>query len=150
MESRQRETNEGPASGRSSGGFSGFERILRTLVPSVGPAKAAALSSLAIGIAAGGLTFALEFGHETNLRLAVLAAGVIVTVFAAAYMLTYPAAKTIRELLRQEDELAGSLAELSRTRTQLEISEKRFRHIAESASDWFWEMGPDLRFSYFS
>jgi len=29
-------------------------------------------------------------------------------------------------------------------------SEKRFRDIAETASDWFWEMGPDLRFSYIS
>ncbi len=26
-------------------------------------------------------------------------------------------------------------------------SEQRYRHFAESASDWFWEMGPDLRFS---
>ncbi|MCH8237265.1 MAG: PAS domain S-box protein, partial [Proteobacteria bacterium] len=29
-------------------------------------------------------------------------------------------------------------------------SEQRFRDLAEAASDWFWEMGPDLRFTYFS
>ena len=29
-------------------------------------------------------------------------------------------------------------------------SEKRFRDIVEVASDWFWEMGPDLRFTYLS
>lgn len=29
-------------------------------------------------------------------------------------------------------------------------SEKRFEDFANSASDWFWEMGPDLRFTYFS
>jgi len=33
---------------------------------------------------------------------------------------------------------------------RLGISEQRFRDIAESASDWFWEMGPDLRFTYHS
>ena len=32
----------------------------------------------------------------------------------------------------------------------LRESEERFRDFAESAADWFWEMGPDLRFSYFS
>ena len=32
----------------------------------------------------------------------------------------------------------------------LRDSEQRFRDIAEVASDWFWEMGPDLRFTYFS
>ena len=29
-------------------------------------------------------------------------------------------------------------------------SEERFRDFAAAASDWFWEMGPDLRFTYFS
>lgn len=33
---------------------------------------------------------------------------------------------------------------------QLRASEERFRDIAESSSDWFWEMGPDLRFTYFT
>ncbi|MEQ8228280.1 MAG: PAS-domain containing protein [Rhodospirillales bacterium] len=32
----------------------------------------------------------------------------------------------------------------------LRTSEQRFRDIAEIASDWFWEMDADLRFSYFS
>lgn len=34
--------------------------------------------------------------------------------------------------------------------TALQESQKRFRDIAEIASDWFWEMGPDLRFTYVS
>lgn len=29
----------------------------------------------------------------------------------------------------------------------LELSEARFRDFADSAADWFWEMGPDLRFT---
>ncbi|MEQ9172873.1 MAG: PAS-domain containing protein [Rhodospirillales bacterium] len=32
----------------------------------------------------------------------------------------------------------------------LRQSEQRFRDIAEIASDWFWEMDADLKFSYFS
>lgn len=31
-----------------------------------------------------------------------------------------------------------------------ETDRQRFSDFAESASDWFWEMGPDLRFTYFS
>lgn len=31
-----------------------------------------------------------------------------------------------------------------------ETSERRFRGFAETASDWFWEMDENLRFSYFS
>lgn len=32
----------------------------------------------------------------------------------------------------------------------LQASERRFYDFADAASDWFWEMGPDLRFTYFS
>jgi diguanylate cyclase (GGDEF)-like protein/PAS domain S-box-containing protein len=32
----------------------------------------------------------------------------------------------------------------------LQISEQRFHDFASSISDWFWEMGPDLRFHYLS
>jgi len=38
---------------------------------------------------------------------------------------------------------------IERTRA-LQESEERFRDFAESASDWIWETGPDLRFTYFS
>ena len=30
------------------------------------------------------------------------------------------------------------------------ISQERFLGFASAASDWMWEMGPDLKFSYFS
>ncbi|MBI3711286.1 MAG: PAS domain S-box protein [Proteobacteria bacterium] len=33
---------------------------------------------------------------------------------------------------------------------QLELSERRFRDFAGAASDWLWEMGPDLRFTFIS
>jgi len=36
------------------------------------------------------------------------------------------------------------------TEAALKDSEKRFRDIAGSSSDWFWETGADMRFSYIS
>ena len=32
----------------------------------------------------------------------------------------------------------------------LRQSEQRFKNFASASSDWFWEMGPDLRFTWFS
>ena len=49
------------------------------------------------------------------------------------------------ELRRAHDELEARV--LERTQ-QLRASEERFRDIAESSSDWFWEMDEDLKFSY--
>jgi PAS domain S-box-containing protein len=42
------------------------------------------------------------------------------------------------------------ITELKRVETALRESEERFRDVAESAGDWFWEMGPDLRFTFLS
>jgi diguanylate cyclase (GGDEF)-like protein/PAS domain S-box-containing protein len=42
------------------------------------------------------------------------------------------------------------LTEVKRTQDALQASESRFRDYASATSDWFWEMGPDLRFSGFS
>jgi PAS domain S-box-containing protein len=39
---------------------------------------------------------------------------------------------------------------LKRTERALRESEQRFRDFASSSSDWFYEMGPDLRFAYLS
>jgi PAS domain S-box-containing protein len=46
--------------------------------------------------------------------------------------------------------LAARFAHEERLTAALRTSEQRFRDIAESSSDWIWEMGADLRFSYFS
>jgi len=40
------------------------------------------------------------------------------------------------------------ILERSRIAEALRESEDRFRDFAESASDWLWEMGPDLAFTY--
>ncbi len=48
---------------------------------------------------------------------------------------------------RSNEDLATQIH--ARTR-ELQRSEERFRNFSEVASDWFWETGPDLRFTYFS
>ncbi len=47
-------------------------------------------------------------------------------------------------------ELRHEIQERKQMEAALRESEWRFRDVAESASDWFWEMGPDLRFTYVS
>ena len=46
--------------------------------------------------------------------------------------------------------LTSDITEAKKAEKAVKDSETRFRDFAEVASDWFWEMGPDLRFSYFS
>jgi PAS domain S-box-containing protein len=55
-------------------------------------------------------------------------------------------------LLQANPILTSGLDQFSGGRPRGEIalreSEERFRDFAESASDWFWEMGPDLAFTF--
>jgi diguanylate cyclase (GGDEF)-like protein/PAS domain S-box-containing protein len=46
--------------------------------------------------------------------------------------------------------LARMTRERERGQQALEESEQRFRDFAGIAADWFWEMGPDLRFTFIS
>lgn len=46
--------------------------------------------------------------------------------------------------------IVTDVTEQKRAEAALRDSEQRFRDVAEAASDWFWEMGPDLRFTYHS
>jgi diguanylate cyclase (GGDEF)-like protein/PAS domain S-box-containing protein len=42
------------------------------------------------------------------------------------------------------------ITERERIEGALRESKERFRDVADAASDWIWEMGPDLRFTYVS
>lgn len=46
--------------------------------------------------------------------------------------------------------LQQEIVEREYVQDSLKYSEQRLRDIAESASDWFWEMGPDFKFTYVS
>ena len=47
-------------------------------------------------------------------------------------------------------DLKREILERQAAESLLRASEQRFRDVAESASDWIWEMDENLRFSYFS
>jgi diguanylate cyclase (GGDEF)-like protein/PAS domain S-box-containing protein len=40
--------------------------------------------------------------------------------------------------------------QMAQAHQALQANERRFKDFAETAADWFWEMGPDLRFTYLS
>ena len=46
--------------------------------------------------------------------------------------------------------LSIEITEQKRIEAVLLDSEQRFKDVAEASSDWFWQMGPDLRFTYMS
>ena len=54
------------------------------------------------------------------------------------------------ELRETNRRLTWEIAHRERTAKALRESEVRFRDFAEGASDWFWEMDSDLRFTYHS
>jgi len=58
-----------------------------------------------------------------------------------------PPGGELRELAGAFNDMADSLEHRERSRIE---SEARFRDMAEVSSDWFWETGPDHRFTYMS
>lgn len=63
---------------------------------------------------------------------------------------------TISAIPSSRDELTLAVAQVHDITDQqltvqaLRISQERFHGFASAASDWMWEMGPELKFSYFS
>ncbi len=51
---------------------------------------------------------------------------------------------------RERQSLQEARDGLAESQKRLRASEERFRDVAESSSDWMWEMDADLRFTYFS
>jgi two-component system cell cycle sensor histidine kinase/response regulator CckA len=56
----------------------------------------------------------------------------------------------ILDLIAQLGRQLGLVVERKHAEEELRQNERRFRDFAEAASDWFWETGPDLRFSFIS
>jgi len=67
---------------------------------------------------------------------------------------TFPLDLTISEMQADNKTVfLGTIRDITERKNfenQLRESKERFRDIAKASSDWFWEMGPDLRFTYFS
>ncbi|NIR29553.1 MAG: PAS domain S-box protein, partial [Gammaproteobacteria bacterium] len=55
-----------------------------------------------------------------------------------------------RRVEQRTQHLRQEIGERQRAAEALRDSEQRFRDFASSASDWFWELAPDLRFSFLS
>jgi diguanylate cyclase (GGDEF)-like protein/PAS domain S-box-containing protein len=52
------------------------------------------------------------------------------------------------ELINTNRTLKAEISERKRVEDALRASEERFKDFAQTGADWFWEMGPDLRFTY--
>src|SRR5690606_23097100 len=66
-------------------------------------------------------------------------------ILGSALVLALLVALIARDALRNAARLVASYNQLNASRSQLESSEKRFRDIAEAASDWLWETDDQLR-----
>lgn len=71
-------------------------------------------------------------------------------ILGSALVLALLVALIARDALRNAARLVASYNQLNASRSQLESSEKRFRDIAEAASDWLWETDDQLRLVYLS
>jgi PAS domain S-box-containing protein len=67
---------------------------------------------------------------------------------AEQYVPAYSGSDEVGDMVRSLGELLQVVSETSRR--DLDASDQRFRDFADAASDFFWEMDDQLRFSYFS
>ncbi len=56
----------------------------------------------------------------------------------------------INEQKAREEALAEAKAELEATITERDLAEQRFYDISSVSDNWYWEQGPDLRFTFIS
>ena len=66
----------------------------------------------------------------------------------------FPVELAVGELMRADGRryvgILRDITERRQAQQELRDSEQRFRDFASASSDWFWEMGPDLRFTGFT
>ena len=125
----------------------------------------AEIGAAGIAIAAGlGIGFSLRFGRLRSYR-ATFILGALMTVVTYPVYTLLPAPADGPSFLRHVIPVMSVLnpfgavilfailnLEVKRRRAEaaLKHSETRFRDIVETASDWFWEMDAELRFTYLS
>ena len=56
----------------------------------------------------------------------------------------------INDQKQREEALADAKAELEATIAERDLAEQRFYDIASVSDNWYWEQGPDLRFTFIS
>lgn len=83
------------------------------------------------------------FGRE-------LLRGLLPIIIGSVLLLALLVGLIARDAVRTASRLVASYNQLNASRSQLEASEKRFRDIAEAASDWLWETDAQLRLVYLS
>ena len=83
------------------------------------------------------------FGRE-------LLRGLLPIIIGSVLLLALLVGLIARDAIRTASKLVASYNQLNASRSQLETSEKRFRDIAEAASDWLWETDAQLRLVYLS
>lgn len=88
---------------------------------------------------------------STDIRYtAVLAAVLLMVIIGMGILVTHAIGRRWQtaqsEVQMAHDQLEQRVADRT---AKLAESEARFRDFADTAADWFWEMGPDLRFSRF-
>ncbi|MEK9722642.1 MAG: histidine kinase dimerization/phospho-acceptor domain-containing protein, partial [Rhodospirillaceae bacterium] len=130
-------------------------RFLQSLILRAGALKAAVMAAVATAaVVAGSAGLLVYLMHVTAVTEHHLQIGEVFAITLATavvcLVIALPSFTLIDERLRKESELERLIEELRITQDRLSASENRFRHIAESASDWFCEMDADLRFTYFS
>ena len=81
---------------------------------------------------------------QQTTRISILVIGLLCAI---GSMLTLYVLRSVHQSLAGRDRIE---AERKQAVAALGEGEKRFRDIAEVASDWFWETDENLRFSYFS
>lgn len=93
---------------------------------------------------------ALEAGLQLQSAYPILSGDDVVGIMEFFHRRSSRSDKAISKNMSVVGAQLGRVIERDRAKWRLAKSEQRFKDFAEVSSDWYWELGPDLRFTYFS